>query len=119
MRITSETSLVGAIVANKCYILKKKSLASQISIFITDIRVEMKTTLLRLFCSKRGNNLIQYQMLQNFTLRVLKCFFQKDKMSMFEHSPRASETVPDSFGGHSRTRESSQMLYKTGLLYEM
>ena len=48
-----------------------------------------------------------------------KLFLKMTKCQYFEHSPRDSETVPESFGGHSRTRDSSQMLYKAGLLYKM
>ena len=36
-----------------------------------------------------------------------KMFLKRTKFQYFEHSPRDSETVPDSFGGHSRTRDSS------------
>ena len=42
---------------------KKFSNTSQIGIFITDIRVEFNTNLLRFFCSKCEYNLIQYQIL--------------------------------------------------------
>ena len=37
---------------------------------------------------------------------VIECF-QKDKMSIFDRPPRASEMVPDGFGGYSCTRDSS------------
>ena len=40
---------------------------------------------------------------QCLSLNVLK----RTKCKYFEHSPRDSDTVSDSFGGHSRTRDSS------------
>ena len=36
-----------------------------------------------------------------------KMFLKKTKCQYFEHTPRDSETLPDSFIGHSRTRDSS------------
>ena len=36
-----------------------------------------------------------------------KMFLKRTKFQYFENSPRDSETVPDIFGGHSRTRDSS------------
>ena len=48
-----------------------------------------------------------------------KMFLKRTKCQYFEHSPRDSETVPDSFGGHSPTKDSSLMLYKACLLSKM
>ena len=45
---------------------EKFSNTSQIRIFISEIQVEIKTNLIRFFCSKCDYNLIQYQILQNF-----------------------------------------------------
>ena len=94
------------------YILKQKSLATHHRYvqIITEIHVEINTNLIRLFCNKCDYNLIQYQKLENFICMERsachKTFLKRTKCQYFEHSPRASETVPDNFGGHSRTRDS-------------
>ena len=106
-------------------ILKQKSLAThhRIRILITEFQVEINTNLIRLFCSKCDFNLIQYQIMQNFICMERsachKMFFKRTQCQYFEHSPCASETVPDNYNGHSRTRDSSKMLYKADLLSEM
>ena len=83
----------------------------------------MNTNLIRFFCSKCDLNLIQYQIMQYFICMersaCQKVFFKRTRCQYFEHSPCASETVLDNYDGHSRTRDSSQMLYKADLLSEM
>ena len=91
---------------------KKFSNSLQIRIFITEIHVEITTNLIWFFfCSKCNYNLIQYQILQNFIcMERSAChnmFFKRTKCQYFEHYQCASETVSDSFGGHTRTRDSS------------
>ena len=98
---------------NSTYILKQKSLAThhRYEQIIKEIHVEINTNFIRCFCGKCDYNLIQYQISRNFICMERsachKTFFKRTKFQYFEHSPRASETVPDNFGGHSRTRDSS------------
>ena len=90
---------------------KKFSNTLQIRIFITEIHVEITQTEKGIFCSKYEYNLIQYQILNNFIFMERSAchntFLKRTKCQYFEHSPRDSETVQDSFGGHPRTRDSS------------
>ena len=94
-------------------ILKQKSLAThhRIRILITEFHVEINTNLIRLVYSKCDFNLIQYQIMPNFICMERsachKMLFKRTQCQYFEHSPCASETVPDNYDGHSRTRDSS------------
>ena len=54
---------------------------------------------------------MQYQILKNFICMersaCQKIFLKRTKFQYFEHPLRGSETIRDTFGGHSRTRDSS------------
>ena len=79
------------------------------------------------FCSKCDNNLIQYQIL-HVSLQDFICMecsachknvSKRPKCQYFDIPARASETVPDGFGGYSRTRDKSYTYSKVGLLEEI
>ena len=95
---------------NFCNILKQKSLAThhRYAYLLQISALNLTKKLIRLFFSKCDYNLIQYQILQIFICMERsachKMFFKRTKCQYFKHSPRASETVLDSFGGHSCTR---------------
>ena len=95
------------------YILKQKSLAThhRYACLLQISALNLTQNLIICFFSKCDYNLIQYQILQNFICMersaCYKMFFKRTKCQYFEHSQRASETILDSFGGHSCTRDSS------------
>ena len=89
---------------------KKFSNTLQIRIFIKEIHAEITQTESGIFCSKCDYNLIQYQILKKFICMERgachKLLLKRTKCQYFEHSLRDSETVPDNFGGKSRTIDS-------------
>ena len=90
---------------------KKLSNILLICISITEIHVEINTDFVysKCDCNLFNTKYFMHRCKISFVwsaVPVIKCF-EKDQMSIFYHPPRTSEMVPNGFGGHSRTIDTS------------